>query len=60
MKHVRNLEPVNSLDDLLAKRDAEKHHLSEDHQAGPNFFRGVIIALPVSMSLWALVLYAFT
>lgn len=57
MKHVRNLEPDSSLDDLLAKPAAEKHHILEDRRAGPNFLRGVIIALPVSMSLWALVFY---
>ncbi len=57
MKHVRNLEPENSLVDLPAKRAAEKHHLSEDYRAGPNSFRGAIIALPLSLSLWASVLY---
>lgn len=57
MKHIRHVEPDTTLDDLLAKRIAEKRFLQEDHRAGPNFIRGVIIALPISLSLWTLVLY---
>lgn len=57
MKHVRQLEPDSTLDDLLNKRATDQHRLSEEYRAGPNFLRGVIIALPVSMSFWAVVLY---
>lgn len=57
MKHVRQLEPDTTLDDLLGKRAADQRFLHEDHRAGPSFFRGVIIALPVSLSFWALVSY---
>lgn len=57
MKHVRHLELDSILDDLLGKRAAEQQHFLEDQRSGPNFFRGVIIALPISLSLWGLALY---
>ncbi len=57
MKHIRQLEPNTTLNDLLDKRAANQQYLQEDHRAGLNFFRGTIIALPISLSLWALALY---
>lgn len=57
MKHVRHLELDTTLDEFLDKRAADQEYLNEEHRTGPRFFRGVIIALPLSLSFWALVLY---
>lgn len=57
MKHVRDLEVDQPLDELIRKHTAEKAFLSGERQAGPNFFRGVIIALPISLSFWAAVFH---
>lgn len=57
MKHIRHLEPDTTLDELLGKRAKDQRCFQEEHRAGPNFFRGVIIALPISLSFWALVFY---
>lgn len=54
MKHVRHIEVDQPLDSLLAKRAVAKAELAEINKSGPRFFRGLIIALTASLSLWAL------
>ncbi len=54
MKHVRSLEVDQPLDELLAKRA----FLAKEQEAGPNLFRGLIIALVISISFWTAVLSA--
>lgn len=54
MKHIRSLEVDQPLDELLAKRA----FLAEEENAGPNFFRGLTIALVISLAFWAAVLSA--
>ncbi len=54
MKHIRSLEVDQPLDELLAKRA----FLAEEENAGTNFFRGLTIALVISLAFWAAVLSA--
>lgn len=58
MKHIRSLEVDQPLDELLAKRAAERAFLAEEENAGTNFFRGLTIALVISIAFWAAVLSA--
>ncbi len=58
MKHIRSLEVDQPLDELLNKRAAERAFLAEEEIAGPNFFRGLIIALVISLAFWVAVLSA--
>lgn len=56
MKHIRSLEVDQPLNELLDERAAERAALAEDKNAGSNFFRGLIIALAISLAFWAAVL----
>ncbi len=57
MKHI-SLEVDQPLDELLNKRATERACLAEEENAGPNFFRGLIIALVISLAFWVAVLSA--
>lgn len=58
MKHIRSLEVDQPLDELLNKRAAERAFLTKEENAGPHFFRGLIIALVISLAFWVAVLSA--
>ncbi len=58
MKHIRSIEVDQPLNELLNKRAAERAYLAEDQNAELKLFRGLIIALVISLSFWAAVLSA--
>ncbi len=58
MKHIRNLEYDQPLDELIRKRVAERAFSTDESNAGLNFMRGLIIALAISLSFYATVYFA--
>ena len=56
MKHIRSLEVDRPLDELLDKRAAERAYLAEEKTAELSLFRGLIIALVISLAFWVAVL----
>ena len=56
MKHIRSLEVDRPLDELLDKRAAERAYLAEEKNTELSLFRGLIIALVISLAFWVAVL----
>ncbi len=59
MKHIRSLDVDQPLDELLRRQTAERAYLAEEQYAGPNFFRGLIVALAISLSAYSALFIAF-
>lgn len=61
MEHIRrsHLEVDQPIDEFVQRKAAEKAILIDEKYAGPNFFRGLIVASAISMLLWTAVYNAF-
>ncbi len=61
MEHIRrsHLEVDQPIDEFVQRKAAEKAFLIDEKDAGPNFFRGLIVASAISLLLWSAVYHAF-
>jgi len=55
----RNLEVGQPIDEFVHRRAVAKALLIEERKAGPDFFRGLIIGLAISLTLYAALFFAF-
>lgn len=59
MTNLHRLEVDQPLDAVLNERSDGEALLSEEKNAGPNFFRGLLIGLAISLFVYVMVFQVF-